>query len=243
MEAYIIKFNANHEFYCPFEEPLHVWEVKNEMSKQLEVPTKDMKLIYNGKILADQVSLDTIGVHHGSILHLYVRDYDNIFLQSPKRMVNEVLSIFMNINIIPDDAFLDAIQTVQKIMKSPIVQAFVKVLPELNEIFAEINDYIAQIEMPYDESVIGTISRIHDNSFYNSHFFEGETGHFVKLESEEVSIYETKCQFLLEPQEELLVSDSSVSFDEVPTNLDYTPCINSNPLPMPDNTFRFEAAL
>ncbi|EAY10235.1 Ubiquitin family protein [Trichomonas vaginalis G3] len=234
MQAYIIKFNMNLEFYVPFEAPLTVGEVKDEMFLQLEIPSNKMILIYNGQILKDKVLLSDLGVKDGSILFLQVPRYENIFLQSPKRMLNEVLSIFQSINIIPDESLLDAIQTIKKYIESPILKAFSKVLPEITEIFEEIENYIQEIECPYDDSVIETISRIHDNSFYNSEFFESDCGAVMKLESNEVSLYETKCQCKLEPQEDIEISDLSLSDEEEPTNLNYTPCISTAPLPLYD---------
>ncbi|KAI5540305.1 ubiquitin-like family [Trichomonas vaginalis G3] len=62
MDAYIIRFNQNLDFYVPFDEPLTAGEVKQEMFLQLEESTSSMFLIYNGEILKDESKLETLGI-------------------------------------------------------------------------------------------------------------------------------------------------------------------------------------
>ncbi|EAY01881.1 hypothetical protein TVAG_090160 [Trichomonas vaginalis G3] len=234
MQAYIVKFYTNLEFYVPFEEPMTAGKVKEEMFLQLEIPTKQMTLVFNGQILPDHANLQEMGAKNGSVVYLYVPNYDNIFLQSPKRMLNEVISIFMNINIIHDETFYDAINTVKKYIESPILKSLVKIIPEIATLLEDITEYIQQVECPCDESMIEAISKANDNTFFNSQFFDTENFSFPKVETSETSLYETKCQCVIEPLQKMECSESSFSDDEEPTNLDYTPNINSNPLPFYD---------
>ena len=82
--------------------------------------------------------------------------------------MNEILSLFININLIPDESYIEAVQTIKKYIASPIIKSLVRIVPELNDIFDEILDYIKEIEAPSDESIYETISRIQDNAFVST---------------------------------------------------------------------------
>lgn len=234
MDAYIIRFNQNLDFYVPFDEPLTAGEVKQEMFLQLEESTSSMFLIYNGEILKDESKLETLGIKNGSILHLYIPKYDNIFVQSPKRMMNEILSLFININLIPDESYIEAVQTIKKYIASPIIKSLVRIVPELNDIFDEILDYIKEIEAPCDESIYETISRIQDNAFVNEHLYDSDLKSYTEFKSEEGAIYETKCQHILDVQDDYFQSEGHTTNIDEPLKVDYIPSISSDPLPFYD---------
>lgn len=220
------------EFYAPYESPLSAGEVKDEMWKQLDISPSQMILIFNGQILKDETNLETLGVSHGSMLFLYVKGYENFLLQSPKRLINEIFSLVSNLSTVPDGMLIDAIKSIKTIMSNPTVIAFTKILQELQEIFNDIRNYIDEIQCTCNDSIICSISAIEDRTFLNSNFYDIDNNNrSVKNEYSVCSIYETKHQLIYDPYEEDEEIDNIQVEVEDPINLNYMPCISTEPLP------------
>ncbi|EAY01882.1 Ubiquitin family protein [Trichomonas vaginalis G3] len=223
MEGLIVRVMKSSDFYVPFDGLTTVQDVKDEMETQIEVSTLRMKLIFNGKILSDEENLKALGFKNGSIIHLYIPNYDNIFLQDTKREFNEILSLFENINCIPDAMFNDAINEIKTLIQSPKIRALVKIIPDLEQFFNAILQCINQIEAPYDDALINEVSIIEDR--------------YLNIDE---WIYEDKSETLttlclpanyLDEGLEIKDNDNSIVEDDIPLNINYAKSISTEPLP------------
>ena len=137
----------------------------------------------------------------------------------------------------PPEMITDAIDTIRNSMDSPMIAPLLKLIPELQTMFSQIDQYLNNIELPMNPSLVRTIAKIQDDTFLNSDFDDSYTLH--STESETISISDFLTDDSL--QYEDFGSDCECISEEFRiTYTNYTPKISTDPLPVPyisDNNF------
>lgn len=228
MNCLIVRASLVNDFCVIYEDDMRAGDVKDEMFKQIEIPTRKMKLIFNGKLLQDDVLLKDIGCKNGSILYLYIQKSNRTIFQTPNKLLVEIFSLFLNIHVIPPDTFSDAIKNLKQYMDSPVLKPLMILIPEIKEMFDQINDYLMDLMSPLDSSMIRAISKLHDESFYSSDLSDSCSYLPIDEQSETVSITDNLDE---EFDSSDLDEELCVDFPEEPTVVNYSPSINSDPLP------------
>lgn len=220
MNCLLIRFDHFHLFFVPFTEKITGKEVKEEMQKQLRINNTKMMLIYDGKILPNEIELISYGLKHGSILHLYIPNFYISILKDPRRMVNEILSILYTLDTFEAPIRYKALMEIKSYAYEPSMQALVDLLPELKCLFKDIDDLLIETS---ESNIIfedRLCCKFEDNFF--SHFESSIVDNYITLEKQ-----------LLAPS---LMADGDRledGFDDIKLDINYKPSINSNPLPYP----------
>lgn len=229
MQHYIVRLLPEYDFYVAWENPLTVSELKGEMFLQLEANTRDMTIIYKGEVLKDETFLPDVGVESGSIVYLHVKNLPDLFLMSPKRLINEIFSLYNNLTCVSSECFKAAVNDIKLYIDSPRLKPIYKLVPELKELFDDILADIDSMEFPLDYDDYRIYSKTQDDWFNQCELPPNGMSQIMHDGTEIVSIAEVEIandDFEMEENHE----DENTDLD-VTTNLNYTPSINSSPLP------------
>lgn len=235
MKAYIVRILPHHDFYVPFTTSMCAGDVKHEMFMQLNQPTKNMTLIYNGKVMEDHVNLETVGAKHSSVLFMVVKNFDTLLLHDPKSLVLEICSLISFINNIPYDVYNKAVREIKSYLNQRSLQALGKISKDIREFFANVENILNDIESPFDPSMLDLYFRLQDNEF---NMAESEDGEIYSLSTASSNTIE--LVLVDNTIDEVVIDEEEPEENDQPLNISYKPSINSEPLPLwetPDETY------
>lgn len=233
MESYYVRFKSIFNYYIPFTEPMTVEQVKEEMSKQLNVSRFRMKIIFNGKILNDETRLDSIGVANESLLHLHIPNYENFLLKDSFTILSDAFSFFQNPYYIPHHIMQATLKELKHAITSRIIETMLMVFPDAQPIVDDVISAIRVIENSTDIEYGHNLSRIHDNSFLHFHIPSSDIKDLITSKCSTVSIYAIKDGDYKRQKD---VSDVEDECDE-PLVIDYERTLNTSALPFDENCF------
>lgn len=232
MQHYIARVLPEYDFYVPFSDPLYAGEVLAEIRKQLGIYGKDMKLLFNGKVINNETLLSDAGVQCGSIVYVYIKNFDKIYVMTPKRMLREIFSLYNNLACSYSECFKSTVHDIKELVNSPKLQALAKIVPKLQTIFDDIVHNLDEIDAPLDNAAIMLYSKCQDDWFNQCELLPNGMSQILHDGTEIVSVADIELandDDIIE-KEEVIIED-----EEIPLNLDYSPSISTTELPVPQN--------
>jgi len=68
----VVKTLSGRKLTLRVSEATSILELKHKISENVEIAVRDMRLVFQGKSLADEYSLDHYGIRNDSLVHLTV---------------------------------------------------------------------------------------------------------------------------------------------------------------------------
>ncbi|KAI5531506.1 ubiquitin-like family [Trichomonas vaginalis G3] len=148
MKYYVVRIAPFHDFYVPYQNPMTVWDVKDEMGKQLECQTGKMILIYNGKLMQNMDLVSNYGAKSGSILFLVVSGINRNKILAPKRALLEIITLATNLETMEYGIFREAMKTIRSEIDSPKIMALSMVYPTIKPTIERVHDRLKMFINP-----------------------------------------------------------------------------------------------
>ncbi|KAH0785560.1 Ubiquitin family protein [Histomonas meleagridis] len=191
-------------------------ELKEILAKKIKIPEDHINLIFNGKILTDEISLGHYGIKDGSIIYVVVsqpkkkRVKPSELYESLCRSLYKLLFSFNPKN----DELLDEII---ELLDKPMLQAYSRINPESQMLMKEALLIVSNFKEIGFSCIVNTIAQLNDFTI-------------SKLEQTAEGIETLKDLFGVDSVQE------EFDFIVLPTNIDYEPSISEEPLPNPWKT-------
>ena len=216
MEAIAIRIKAKDYPICCsmlISNEAMVLEVKERLAKKIQIPVNQQKLIFNGKILTDEISLGHYGIKSGSVIYSLISQSKKKGVK-PSELYESLCCCLYKLLFSFEPKKDELLDQIIELLDKPTLQAYSRINPESKMLMKEALAIVSNLREVNLTNIVSTIAQINDFTI-------------SKLEQTTEGIETLKDLFGVDNIQE------EFDFIMLPTNIDYEPSISEEPLPNP----------
>lgn len=147
----LIRRNENVKIEISIDKYSTVLSLKENLFNQTGYSASEIQLVYKGKILKDELSLSYYSISDNS--QIYFVPLKNSSKQKdthrkPTQMLNRLIRLIDELPNVPYEDYFTTIDEMNELINHPILQAFARINPEVQQIFADARDIMRNTEKP-----------------------------------------------------------------------------------------------
>ena len=244
------------------------------LAQKYQVEANRIHLVFRGKVLQNEYTFNFYGIKDHDSLFMAIQKSQPESYQSPKLLLNKLISKINKLELLDYDDFQKAYHEIHELAEHPILKNYAARNPDIKRSIADSLNYAESIEKPLSPSTIMFIAQNQDLAFsqmegssdgyrgltaeYLEKIFEQEDNndaYYLSFENSEDELQESNFdemlnQFSFSNDDEVCgfsfnsKFNSGNSHSPEQTKIDFTPSINSEPLPFPNKRepFHFESS-
>ena len=216
-----VKFGDNPPFKVTCDQFCTVFSLKQQISNLMKLFPEQIHVVFAGQVLKDDLSLSFYKIRENSQIFIVIAKDSQPKPNRPRpyQMLNRLLQLLDELPNCEAEKFNIIIDEINSIMNNPIVQSFARINSDVQQLFSDAREVIANTERPVSRKTRQFIAKSKDTILDQ---FDSTPEGFRLIQS------------LVEESEE---SDSDGPLPKPKTNLRYNKKISNKPLPNPwENT-------
>jgi hypothetical protein len=142
-----------------------VFDLKERLSEQIGLYASQQRLIYAGKLLCDEMTLNFYKIPAGALLYFMpVVEPRTVGLQ-PYHLLTELLHLLGELPTADSRRFTDLIQDIRSILANPTLQSTARIDPHTQQLLLDAEETVSTAQRPTSRRTAAFRARVQDLTF------------------------------------------------------------------------------
>ena len=141
-----------------------VYSLKEQIMQIIFIPPQNLKLVFRGKILCDDLTLSFYNIQPNDIIYVAVIQPKRERPKAPQ-LISRIFELINQLGELTSSKYVLAVEEINRLLEHPVLKAAARINPEIQQMMDDASQAVKNSERPLSEKTLRFVAQSQDLTF------------------------------------------------------------------------------